>query len=167
MTNNLASAISRRRFLEHTSVAGSIAFVAPGCIFAETNKVAAPGLVEQARKGAAAATINIHVSVLMGAGGNIAVLPGRGGKLLIHAGFAGARPKIAEALASLSSDPIAHLINTHWHFDHTDGNEWLHSAGRLSLPMRTPASIFPARRESRGGTLPFRLRPRRNSYSGL
>ena len=28
-----------------------------------------------------------------------------------------------------SPDPIAHLINTHWHFDHANGNEWLHSAG--------------------------------------
>ena len=39
------------------------------------------------------------------------------------------RPGITEALRSLSSDPIKHLINTHWHFDHTDGNEWLHSVG--------------------------------------
>jgi len=69
----------------------------------------------------------------MGAGGNIAVLPGRDGKLLIDAGFAGARPKIAEALEGISPDPVKHLINTHWHFDHTDGNEWLHSAGATIL----------------------------------
>ena len=89
-------------------------------------------------KTAAAATISVqqlrgNVSVLMGAGGNIAVLPGRDGKLLIDAGFAGARSKITDALASISSDPIKHLINTHWHFDHTDGNEWLHSAGATIL----------------------------------
>jgi glyoxylase-like metal-dependent hydrolase (beta-lactamase superfamily II) len=69
----------------------------------------------------------------MGAGGNIAVLTGRDGKLLIDAGFAGARPKITGALTSISSDPTKHLINTHWHFDHTDGNEWLHSAGAAIL----------------------------------
>jgi glyoxylase-like metal-dependent hydrolase (beta-lactamase superfamily II) len=69
----------------------------------------------------------------MGAGGNIAVLPGPNGKLLIDAGFAGSRPKISDALTSISSDPIKHLINTHWHFDHTDGNEWLHSAGAAIL----------------------------------
>ena len=51
-----------------------------------------------------------NVSVLMGAGGNIAVLTGRDGKLLIDAGFAGARPKITSALASISSDPIKHLV---------------------------------------------------------
>jgi glyoxylase-like metal-dependent hydrolase (beta-lactamase superfamily II) len=73
------------------------------------------------------------VSVLTGAGGNIAVLSGRDGKLIIDAGYAGARPQIAKALAGISSDPIKYLINTHWHFDHTDGNEWLHYAGATIL----------------------------------
>jgi glyoxylase-like metal-dependent hydrolase (beta-lactamase superfamily II) len=39
------------------------------------------------------------------------------------------RQKILAALAGLGPDPNKHLVNTHWHFDHTDGNEWLHSAG--------------------------------------
>jgi len=107
-------------------------------LFGGTEAVSAPGLVEKARNTAASATITVHrlrgnISVLMGAGGNIAVLPGSDGKLLIDAGFAGARPKIAEALAGVSSDPIKNLINTHWHFDHTDGNDWLHSAGATIL----------------------------------
>jgi glyoxylase-like metal-dependent hydrolase (beta-lactamase superfamily II) len=54
---------------------------------------------------------------------------GGDGKLIIDSGFLGTRGKIAAALSSLSPDPIKHLINTHWHFDHTDGNEWMHSAG--------------------------------------
>src|SRR5215469_13050135 len=87
---------------------------------------------------AGAATVSVYklrgnVSVLMGAGGNIVVLPGRAGKLLIDAGFAGARPKITSALASMSLEPIKHLINTHWHFEPTDGNEWLHSEGAVIL----------------------------------
>src|SRR5260370_19138061 len=36
---------------------------------------------------------------------------------------------MSEAVGKISSDPVTHLINTHWHFDHTDGNEWLHSEG--------------------------------------
>ena len=96
------------------------------------------GLVQTARRTAAAGTVTMqklrgNVSVLMGAGGNIAVLTGPDGKLLIDAGFAGARSKISSALASISSEPIKHLINTHWHFDHTDGNEWLHSVGAAIL----------------------------------
>lgn len=34
-----------------------------------------------------------------------------------------------EALNNLSADPVTQLINTHWHIDHTDGNDWVHSAG--------------------------------------
>jgi len=138
MTGNLSSDISRRRFLALTGLAGAAALVASHRMFALTQAVSVSGLVEKARNGAASATITVerlrgNVNVLMGAGGNIAVLPGRDGKLLIDAGFAGARPKIADALAGISSDPIKHLINTHWHFDHTDGNEWLHSAGAAIL----------------------------------
>src|SRR4026208_661744 len=86
------------------------------------------------RNAAATATINVtklrgNVSVLEGSGGNIAVLTGRDGKLLVDAGITASRPRITEALGSLSSDPVKHLINSHWHFDHTDGNEWIHTAG--------------------------------------
>jgi len=86
------------------------------------------------RNAAATAKITItklrgNVSVLEGSGGNIAVLIGGDGKLLVDAGIPGTRPRITEALAGLSNDPVKHLINSHWHFDHTDGNEWLHSIG--------------------------------------
>jgi glyoxylase-like metal-dependent hydrolase (beta-lactamase superfamily II) len=74
-----------------------------------------------------------NITVLSGSGGNIAVLTGRDGKLLIDAGFAVSRPAISRALASLGAEPIKNLINTHWHTDHTDGNEWLNSAGATIL----------------------------------
>src|SRR5262252_1226503 len=131
--NKLDPSISRRGFLTSASMATTNVLLSPRYVFAQGE-----GLVQTARKTAGEATVTIqklrgNVSVLMGAGGNIAVLPGRDGKLLIDAGFAGARPTITSALASISSDPIKHLINTHWHFDHTDGNEWLHSEGAAIL----------------------------------
>jgi glyoxylase-like metal-dependent hydrolase (beta-lactamase superfamily II) len=133
MNTKLDPSISRRHFLVSTSLGTTVALLAPRHVFAQDE-----GLVQTARKTAAAATINVqklrdNISVLLGAGGNIAVLTGRDGKLLVDAGYAGARPKITSALASISSDPIKHLVNTHWHFDHTDGNEWLHSAGAAIL----------------------------------
>jgi glyoxylase-like metal-dependent hydrolase (beta-lactamase superfamily II) len=78
--------------------------------------------------------ISIHplrrnIAVLEGSGGNIAVLSGEDGKLLVDAGFSVSRPRISAALDSISQDPIRHLINSHWHTDHTDGNGWLHAAG--------------------------------------
>ena len=67
--------------------------------------------------------------MLEGSGGNIAVLVGDDGKVLIDAGITATRPRIEAALSALGGQPITHLINTHWHFDHTDGNEWLNSEG--------------------------------------
>jgi glyoxylase-like metal-dependent hydrolase (beta-lactamase superfamily II) len=95
----------------------------------------------------------------MGAGGNIAVLPGRDGKLLIDAGFAGARPKLADALASISSDPVKHLINTHWHFDHTDGNEWLHSAGAAILAQENTKKHLSRDTRVEGWNFTFKASP--------
>ena len=133
MSTELAIRISRRNFLASASAATTIAWLAPSKLFAQED-----GLVQTARRTAATDKITIqklrgNVSVLLGVGGNIAVLPGRDGKVLIDAGFAGARPQITGALAGISSEPVRHLINTHWHFDHTDGNEWLHSVGAAIL----------------------------------
>ena len=90
--------------------------------------------VTQIRQGGATAKINIHklrgnVSMVEGSGGDVAVVTGRDGKLLVESGVTASRPRITEALGSLSADPVKHVVNTHWHFDHTDGNEWLHSEG--------------------------------------
>jgi glyoxylase-like metal-dependent hydrolase (beta-lactamase superfamily II) len=96
------------------------------------------GLVEGAFKYAATAMVTVqalrrNVSVLLGAGGNIAVLTGPDGKLVIDAGIITGRPNVSKALASINSHPVKQLINTHWHFDHTGGNEWLHQAGASIL----------------------------------
>src|SRR4051794_14795602 len=32
-------------------------------------------------------------------------------------------------VALIDGEPVKHLLNTHWHMDHTDGNDGLHSAG--------------------------------------
>jgi glyoxylase-like metal-dependent hydrolase (beta-lactamase superfamily II) len=101
---------------------------------AKTNNTDDTNPVIIIRRAAATAKINVqnlrgNISVLEGSGGNIAVLTGRDGKVLVDAGITASRSGITQALDSLSADPIKHLINSHWHFDHTDGNEWLHSVG--------------------------------------
>jgi len=73
--------------------------------------------------------LRANVSVLEGSGGNIAVLTGSDGKVLVDGGISVSRPQLTKTLSSLGPEPITHLINTHWHFDHTSGNEWLHSVG--------------------------------------
>jgi len=94
----------------------------------------ATGIVPTMLHEGSQAKINVHpirrnISVLEGSGGNIAVLIGKEGKLLIDSGFTVSKTRLVEALNNLSSDPITQLINSHWHIDHTDGNSWVHSAG--------------------------------------
>jgi glyoxylase-like metal-dependent hydrolase (beta-lactamase superfamily II) len=110
------------------------AFAAGGWLSPRQVFAKARGIVDMIRDAAATAEITVHplrgnVTVLEGSGGNVAVLTGPEGKLLVDAGIAVSRQNMAKALASLGPDPIRHLINTHWHFDHADGNEWLHSEG--------------------------------------
>jgi glyoxylase-like metal-dependent hydrolase (beta-lactamase superfamily II) len=69
------------------------------------------------------------LSMLSGSGGNITVLTGKQGKLMVDAGIAVSRPRVEAALAAISSAPIKYLINTHYHWDHTDGNPWVRDDG--------------------------------------
>jgi glyoxylase-like metal-dependent hydrolase (beta-lactamase superfamily II) len=157
--------ISRRRFLAVSGV-GAVLFARRPLL------AAAGGIVPTMINAAASAkivtrTLRRNVSVLEGSGGNIAVLSGRDGKLLVDAGFSVSRPALSTALAAISADPIKHLINTHWHTDHTDGNAWLHTAGaaitahentrkRLSVATRVEgwSYTFPA---APAGALPAQV----------
>ena len=67
--------------------------------------------------------------VLEGAGGNITVFAGSDGVLLVDAQYAPLHQKILDAVAKISNQPIRFLINTHWHGDHTSGNELMAKAG--------------------------------------
>jgi glyoxylase-like metal-dependent hydrolase (beta-lactamase superfamily II) len=112
-----------------TAYAATGGWLTPRQAYAE-----ARGLVSLIKDSAAAAPIKTfklrnNISVLEGSGGNIAVLTGSDGKVLVDGGIGVSRAKVTEALATLSPEPVTHLINTHWHFDHADGNDWLHSAG--------------------------------------
>ena len=71
------------------------------------------------------------VSMLVGAGGNIGVSTGADGVLLVDDQFAPLHPKIVAAVEALKSGPVRYVLNTHWHFDHTGGNELFGKGGAL------------------------------------
>src|ERR1700742_3315392 len=101
----------------------------PGKLFTEDLDLVPTMIHAASTTGISVHTLRRDVALLEGSGGNITVLTGKDGKLLVDAGFSVSQPKISAALDSISQAPIRHLINSHWHTDHTDGNEWLHSAG--------------------------------------
>ena len=134
MAITTSAEISRRRFLAAGGLAAATAWLTPAALFTESDDVLVPGALKEA----AIAEVTVQplrrdISVLLGAGGNIAVLSGPDGKLLVDAEIVTARQKVSAALTSINSDPVKQLINTHWHFDHTGGNEWLHEAGASIL----------------------------------
>ena len=71
------------------------------------------------------------VWMLQGAGGNIGVSVGRDGIFMIDDEYAPLTVKIKAAIAAIDSGPIRFLLNTHWHGDHTGGNENLGKGGVL------------------------------------
>ncbi len=73
------------------------------------------------------------VAVLFGAGGNIGVSYGEDGTILIDDQFAPLTEKIQKAVADLGATPVKFLINTHWHGDHSGGNENLGKAGAIIM----------------------------------
>ncbi len=64
---------------------------------------------------------------ITGCGGNIVALADEDGVVLVDSGMIGDR--VDAAVATLTLAPIRYLINTHWHFDHTDANPWMAAEG--------------------------------------
>jgi glyoxylase-like metal-dependent hydrolase (beta-lactamase superfamily II) len=130
MSSTLDLSISRRQFIAAAGVGAAVTLI-PRSLFAQKKGIV-PTMIDDAAKSTIEAYhLRRGISVLEGSGGNIAVLTGKDGKLLIDSGFSVSKARIIQALNNLSADPITQLINTHWHVDHTDGNDWVHSAGAV------------------------------------
>ena len=91
--------------------------------------------------------IGDRLTLLSGAGGNIAILQGKDGLLLVDSGLPQTAEVVDTKARSVAAVPITLLINTHFHFDHVGGNERLGRAGvriiahdnvlkRLSTPQK-------------------------------
>src|ERR1700754_4499212 len=137
MDNGKKNTISRGRFLRSASIITAGILFTPKDIFAQTSPVI------KIRKAAATTPVTVqalrgNVHVLQGSGGNISVFNGRDGKLMVDAGIAVSKDKIKTAMAGIGSEPLKYLINTHWHFDHSDGNEWVHNEGVTIISHEKP-----------------------------
>ena len=125
---------TRRQFLEYAGAGLAVATLSRS--FPAWAQTATNDPVEQMRAAAATAKLSTlkltdSLSVISGAGGNVAVLIGPDGKVLVDTSFATSAPQLKAALGALSNDTLRMVINTHWHFDHTDGNPWMRHTGAL------------------------------------
>lgn len=71
------------------------------------------------------------IHVLIGPGGNIGVSAGEDGVFLIDDQYAPLTERVLAALRTVTPEPVRFVLNTHWHEDHTGGNENLGDAGAL------------------------------------
>ncbi len=72
-----------------------------------------------------------QIYMLTGAGGNMGLCVGEDGVFLIDDQFAPLSEKILAAIAAITDQPVEFLFNTHWHGDHTGGNENFGEHGSL------------------------------------
>lgn len=94
------------------------------------------------------------VAVLFGAGGNIGLSYGEDGNVLIDDQFAPLTDKIVAAVATIDPDPVRYLVNTHWHFDHSGGNENLGNRGVVIVAHDNVRQRMAAGQELLGRTVP-------------
>lgn len=69
------------------------------------------------------------IYMFMGAGGNVAVSTGEDGVLIVDDQYAEMTAKIDAAIDEITDEPTRYVVNTHWHWDHTGGNENYGNAG--------------------------------------
>lgn len=101
-----------------------------------------------------AETVTPGLAVLFGAGGNIAVSHGTDGTILVDDQFAPLTPKIEAAIKALGAPPAKWLINTHWHGDHSGGNENFGKAGAMIMAHDHVRDRMAAGQQRRGDAVP-------------
>jgi cyclase len=102
------------------------------------------------------------VTMLSGRGGSVVVLNGPDGKFVVDTFVAPAWPRLKKALDGLGNAPVKCVIDTHWHFDHTDNNAPLHAAGATVLAHENTK-----RRMSEPHDLPVLYRGSDGTLAGL
>jgi cyclase len=140
--------ISRREWLQASGMlvgSGLLASLVPGSLLARAAAVPFPAIpqkpadpVAAARAQMAAAPMQSQklgdsLTLLSGPGGNVVVLDGSDGKLMVDTFVQPVWPQLQQHLDSISGAPLKHVINTHWHFDHTDNNAHVRSIGATIL----------------------------------
>jgi glyoxylase-like metal-dependent hydrolase (beta-lactamase superfamily II) len=86
--------------------------------------------------------VTANLYVIMGNGGNVAVMPTSEGVLLVDDKFAQDAPEIMAKVRTISDKPVRYVINTHQHGDHTGGNEaMLASSAEIIIHKQARANM--------------------------
>lgn len=96
------------------------------------------------------------LDMLVGQGGNLSVSTGEDGIFLVDDQFAPLSPKIRAAIAEIQPGPVRFVVNTHWHSDHTGGNQNFARGGSLIFAQDAVRERMSRKQEMRafGRTIP-------------
>jgi len=86
-----------------------------------------------------------NVYMIAGAGGNITVQVGDTGVLIVDTGLAAMSDKVIAAIRKISDKPLQYIVNTHFHPDHTGGNEAVRKAGVTITGANVTGNLTDAR----------------------
>ena len=96
----------------------ALAFIAPNIVHAENHRSESPSFKST--------QLTDNIFMLQGKGGNLALLQGTQGLVLVDADYEEMSDALESELAKHGGiEKVAYLINTHWHGDHTQGNDAL------------------------------------------
>jgi len=113
--------VERRRFLKSA---------AAGAAGLTLSRWAAAGLLPGSAPALAVTRLSDNLVVISGAGGNVVALSGPEGLLLVDCGAAEHSRRLQQTLATLAGGGrVRTVFNTHWHVDHTGGNDLFKRAG--------------------------------------
>jgi len=173
----LSRSTSRREILQTSGIlvgAGLLSSLAPknlfgareplGEAFPQQSNMSVADRVAQMRAQMAniplaSAKLRENLFLLSGPGGNMVALAGADVKVLVDSSFASVVPQTRKALDAMGSAPLNILINTHWHFDHTDGNAGLHDAGATILAHENTRKRLSTPQEMKALGLHFNASP--------
>ena len=105
------------------TLAAVAACLIAGVAAAQTPAPPAPPMIDWAKIEIKATDLGNNTYMLTGQGGNITIAVGTDGIIMIDGQFAPLSDKIKAAIRAISPLPVKYLINTHYHGDHTGGNE--------------------------------------------
>ncbi|MCD9459384.1 MBL fold metallo-hydrolase [Marinibactrum halimedae] len=84
---------------------------------------------QESKSGVKVESIRDGLYMLQAKGGNVGVFIGEDGVFVIDDGYQEVGPAILSAIQTITPQPVSYLVNTHWHGDHTGGNEHIGKSG--------------------------------------
>jgi glyoxylase-like metal-dependent hydrolase (beta-lactamase superfamily II) len=100
-----------------------------------------------------------NVYMLEGAGGNIGVSVGEDGIVIVDDQYAPLAEKIQQALKGITDKPVRFIINTHYHADHTGGNEFFQKQAPIIAQDNVRKRMEESGVAGNGGSMHFELKP--------